>query len=71
MVEHTARVAVPIFKRAFPDCEALFAFDNASSHCAFAVDASVASKMNLLSGGKQPLLRDGLPQAQHAPTDDI
>jgi hypothetical protein len=31
MVEHTTRVAIPIFKYAFPDCEALFAFDNASN----------------------------------------
>jgi hypothetical protein len=52
MVEHTTQVAVPIFKYAFPDFEALFAFDNASNHCAFAADALVASKMNLLPGGK-------------------
>jgi hypothetical protein len=67
MVEHTARVAVPIFKRAFPDCEALFAFDNASNHCAFAADALVASKMNLLPGGKQPLLRDGFDHNRGMP----
>jgi hypothetical protein len=63
MVEHTARVAVPIFKRAFPDCEALLAFDNASNHCAFAADALVASKMNILPGGKQPLLHDSTTTA--------
>jgi hypothetical protein len=58
MVEHAARVAVPIFKRAFPDCEAL---------CAFAVDALVSSKKNLLPGGKQPLPRDGFDHNRSMP----
>ena len=67
MVEHTTRVAIPIFKHAFPDCEALFAFDNASNHCAFAEDALVASKMNLMPAGKQPLLRDGFDYNRNMP----
>lgn len=59
MVEHTTHVAIPIFNYAFPNCKGLFAFDNASNHSAFAADALVVAKMNLMPGGKQPLLRDG------------
>ena len=40
--------------------KALFAFDNETSHAAFAADALVASPMNLGPGGKQPAMRDGL-----------
>jgi len=46
MVDHTLQIAILIFKFAFPDCEALFAFDNASNHCAFASDALLVSRMN-------------------------
>jgi hypothetical protein len=69
MIWHTMRIAVPIFRYAFPGCQALFAFDNASNHCAFADDALLASRMNLSPGGKQAKLREGfdhirgLPQA--------
>jgi len=59
MVWHTVQIAIPIFKYAFPDCQALFAFDNASNHCCFAPDALIASNINLHPGGKQPLMRDG------------
>jgi hypothetical protein len=67
MVEHTVQVAIPIFKYAFPNCEGLFAFDNASNHSAFVADALVAAKMNLMPGGKQPLLRDGWNHSQDLP----
>ncbi|CAG8856041.1 17457_t:CDS:2, partial [Gigaspora margarita] len=36
----------------------IFAFDNATSHIAFAKDALVASKMNLGPGGSVPKMRD-------------
>jgi hypothetical protein len=58
MVEHTKSV-IPFLKYAFPRCEGLFAFDNVSNHCCFASDALVARKMNLSSGSKQPLMREG------------
>ena len=32
MVNHTPRVAVPIFSAAYPGCQAVFLFDNASKH---------------------------------------
>ena len=38
--------AIPIFEVTHPGCIALFAFDNATSHAAFADDALVASKVN-------------------------
>ncbi|CAJ0645937.1 7906_t:CDS:2, partial [Entrophospora sp. SA101] len=50
--------AIPIFEATHQDCIALFAFDNATSHAAFANDALVASKMNWNDGGSQPKMRD-------------
>ena len=32
MVNHIVKVAIPIFNAAFPGCQAIFAFDNASNH---------------------------------------
>lgn len=59
MIERTIRIALPIFRYAFPGCQALFAFDNASNHCAFSDKALVASKMNLNPEGQQPKMREG------------
>lgn len=59
MVEQTIKIALPIFHYAFPDCQVLFAFDNASNHCAYVLDALVAAKMNRNPGGQQPLMREG------------
>lgn len=67
MIEHTIRVALPIFHYAFPGCQALFAFDNASNHCAFSDKALVASKMNLNPGGRQPHMREGFDYARGLP----
>ena len=67
MVNHTANVAIPIFEQAFPGCQGLFAFDNASNHSSFATDALLAVRMNLGPGGKQPLLRDGFDCVRGAP----
>ncbi|CAB4481750.1 unnamed protein product [Rhizophagus irregularis] len=44
--------AIPIFETLFPNCIALFAFDNSSNHAAFNPDALVANKMNLKPGSK-------------------
>ncbi|UZO10264.1 uncharacterized protein OCT59_001859 [Rhizophagus irregularis] len=43
---------IPIFETLFPNCIALFAFDNSSNHAAFNPDALVANKMNLKPGSK-------------------
>ena len=49
--------AIPIFEARFPGAKALFAFDNATSHAAYAEDALLAKSMNLSPGGKQPKMR--------------
>ena len=66
MVEHTG-VAIKILKHAFPNCQGFFAFDNASNHCAYASDALISARMNLMPGGKQPLLRDGWDHNRNQP----
>jgi hypothetical protein len=48
---------IPIFEERFPDAIGVFAFDNATSHAAFAPDALVAKRMNLGPKGKQPKMR--------------
>ena len=67
MVEQTLRVAFPIFRLAFPGCQALFAFDNASNHCSYANDALRAHRMNLRPGGEQPLMREGFDYGRNLP----
>ncbi|CAG8581173.1 168_t:CDS:1 [Paraglomus occultum] len=42
----------------FPNCIAVFAFDNSSNHSAFAADALVAKRMNIGPGGNAPKMRD-------------
>ena len=37
MIDRTVKVAVPIFNAAFPDCQAVFLFDNASNHSSCAL----------------------------------
>ena len=58
-VDHTLQIAIPIFKYAFHGYEALFTFDNASNHCAFASDALLVPRMNRNPGGQQARLRSG------------
>ena len=52
--------AIPAFDEMHPGARGLFIFDNSTNHGAFAADAlvAVASKMNLNSGGKVPLMRE-------------
>ena len=75
MVDHTVKVAIPIFNAAFPGCQAVFLFDNASSHSSYADDALRVENMNLNPGGKQGWLRDGfilgkgIPQPMNFPAD--
>jgi len=58
LVEQVKTKAIPIFETIFPNCIALFAFDNSSNYAAYRFDALVANRMNLKPGGKQPKMRD-------------
>ena len=51
--------AIPAFDQMHPGARGLFIFDNSTNHGAYAADAlvAVASKMNLGSGGKVPVMR--------------
>jgi len=51
--------AIPAFEQMHPEARGLFMFDNSTNHGAYAADAlvAVASKMNLNSGGKVPVMR--------------
>jgi hypothetical protein len=57
LAKQVVKKAIPIFKRRFPNAQALFTFDNATSHAAFAADALRAKQMNMGRGGKQPQMR--------------
>jgi len=59
MVQQSKK-AIEVFNKAFPNDIAVFAFDNSSSHACKAPDALVASRMNLGSGGKQPVMHPTL-----------
>ena len=60
IVQQVLNKAIPVFEKEHgKECKACFLFDNSSNHGVFAEDALVAERMNLNSGGKQPLMRDG------------
>ena len=44
MTDQTVNLATRIFPYVFPDCQALFAFDNAANHACFAKNALLAKK---------------------------
>ena len=58
LIEQLKMKAIPIFETLFPNCIALFAFDNSSNHVTYRSDALVASRMNLKPEGKQPKMKD-------------
>ena len=58
LIEQVEYKAIPIFEALFPNCIAVFAFDNSSNHSAFAADALVAKRMNIGPGGNAPKMRD-------------
>ena len=58
LLEQVEYKAIPIFKALFPNCIAVFAFDNSSNHSAYHSDALIANRMNLRSGGKQNKMRN-------------
>jgi len=60
MLDQLINKAIPAFQRSFPECQGLFAFDNAKSHQKYAADPLRTSNMNLTSGGKNTVsMRDG------------
>ncbi|CAG8492388.1 359_t:CDS:2, partial [Cetraspora pellucida] len=74
LVDQVINCAIPIFEARFLGAKALFAFDNATGHCAYAKDALLAKNMNLFFGGKQPKMRntmygDNIPQDICFPED--
>jgi cysteine sulfinate desulfinase/cysteine desulfurase-like protein len=54
LAKQVVKKAVPIFERRFSNAQALFAFDNATSHVAFTANALRAKQMNMGRSGKQP-----------------
>jgi hypothetical protein len=44
-------VTIPLFEMAYPGCQAVFFFEKATNHAAFAKDALQVEKMNLSDGG--------------------
>ena len=50
--------AIAIFKKAHPNCVALFVFDQSSAHALLALDALCVFDMNERNGGKQRKQRD-------------
>ena len=80
MIAQVKEKAIPLFEKRFPGKKGIFAFDNSSGHAAFAVDALVASRMNLNPGGAQPKMHDTIfnnhPQSMvfshnDAPSSDL
>jgi len=64
MVQHTLEAAIPIFERAFAGRQAVFLYDNASNHNAYAPDALLVGNMNLGLDNKQAILREGFIHAK-------
>jgi hypothetical protein len=58
LVEQVKTKAIPIFEAIFPNCIALFAFDNSFNHAAYSSDALVTSRMNLKPEEKQLKIKD-------------
>ena len=56
MVERAIHVVLLILRYDFPNCQALFEFDNTSNRCSFFEDALVARRMNLNPAGQQPIM---------------
>ncbi|OBZ73966.1 hypothetical protein A0H81_06580 [Grifola frondosa] len=77
-VKQIVEKIIPAFENAHgPGYQALIMVDNSQGHSAYAVDALLASRMNLRPGGKQPRMRDGwymkdgqqVPQSMTFPPD--
>jgi len=58
LIEQVKTKAIPIFEVLFPNCIALFVFDNSSNHAVFKSDTLIANRINLKPEGKQPKMRN-------------
>ena len=67
MVRHTLEIGLPIFEAAYPSCQGVWLFDNATNHSAYAEDALVANRMNFKPGGQQPVMREGFIHSKGRP----
>jgi hypothetical protein len=67
VVNQLRNLALPLFEKAYPGYQALFYFDNATNHAAYAPDALRAELMNLGPGGKQPVIRNGFNPLTQSP----
>lgn len=63
MTDQTVNLAAQIFPYVFPNCQALFVFDNAVNHACFTKNALLARRMNLKVGGKQSWIKYGFNNA--------
>ncbi|CAG8592250.1 19196_t:CDS:2 [Cetraspora pellucida] len=59
MLEQLVSKVIPVFEILHPGCIGMFCFDQSTNHNAMAEDALIAKRMNLSSGGKQPVMRNG------------
>lgn len=57
ITDQKVNLTTQFFSYAFPDCQALFIFDNATNHACYAKNVLLAKKMNLGMSGKQPRMR--------------
>lgn len=71
MVTHAIKIAIPIFNYVFPNCIAVFAFDNASNHKVYADDALLVSKMNWNPSRQQSILQKGFIHSHGLPQSMI
>ena len=71
MTDQAVNLATQIFSYAYSDCQALFAFDNASNYACFFENALLAKRINLVIGGKQLCMRDGFDSATQQPQSII
>ena len=67
MVDHTIKVAVPIFSAAFHSRQAVFLFDNVSNQSSYAANALRVGNMNLYPGDKQGVLQKGFIHGKGLP----
>ena len=52
-------LVIPLFERVYAGCQAVFLFNNATYHLAYADDAREADQKNFNQDGAQPTMRDG------------
>jgi len=67
MIAQMEDLTIPLFERRYPGHQAVFFFDNATNHAAYAEDALRTENLNLGPGGEQPPLRLGFNPSTQQP----